>query len=94
MSPNEQHLLDAITEAVLQYDVERVRDLTQQVVVKRLDPLRALEDGLGRGLRQVGALFGRREAFLPEPECTECSPSSAVLSLRHARRAFPGLCRS
>jgi corrinoid protein of di/trimethylamine methyltransferase len=66
MSPNEQQLLDALTEAVLQYDVERVRDLTQQVVVKRLDPLRALEDGLGRGLRQVGALFGRREAFLPE----------------------------
>jgi corrinoid protein of di/trimethylamine methyltransferase len=66
MGPDEQQLLDALTAAVLQYNVERVRALTQQVVAKGLDPLRALEDGLGRGLRQVGALFGRREAFLPE----------------------------
>lgn len=62
----EQQLLDALTGAVLEYDVERVQALTQQVVAEGYDSLRALEDGLGRGLRRVGVLFGRREAFLPE----------------------------
>jgi corrinoid protein of di/trimethylamine methyltransferase len=67
MSTNtEQQLLEALTAAVLEYDVERVQTLTQQVVAEGYDPLRALEDGLGRGLRRVGVLFGRREAFLPE----------------------------
>ena len=65
-SDSEQELLDALTVAVLAYDVELVQSLTQQVVVQDFDPLRALEEGLGRGLRQVGAMFGRREAFLPE----------------------------
>ena len=63
---SEQELLDALTAAVLAYDVEQVQTLTQQVVITGYDPLRALEDGLGRGLRRVGAMFGRREAFLPE----------------------------
>lgn len=62
----ERQLLDALTAAVLEYDVERVQALTRQVVAEGYDPLRALEDGLGRGLRRVGMLFGRREAFLPE----------------------------
>ena len=62
----EQQLLEALTAAVLAYDVEQVRALTRQVVAAGVDPLRALEDGLGRGLRHVGTLFGRREAFLPE----------------------------
>lgn len=62
----EQALLEALTAAVLAYDVERVQALTRRVVAERVDPLRALEDGLGQGLRQVGTLFGRREAFLPE----------------------------
>lgn len=62
----EQSLLDALTAAVLAYDVKQVQSLTRHVVAQSYDPLRALEDGLGRGLRQVGAMFGRREAFLPE----------------------------
>jgi 5-methyltetrahydrofolate--homocysteine methyltransferase len=66
ITKEEQSLLDALTSAVLEYDVDRVKVLTQQVVDGAFDPLRALEDGLGRGLRRVGAMFGRREAFLPE----------------------------
>jgi 5-methyltetrahydrofolate--homocysteine methyltransferase len=67
MSPDKEHLLlEALTAAVLAYDVTRVEALTRQVVREGVDPLRALEDGLGRGLRHVGTLFGRREAFLPE----------------------------
>jgi corrinoid protein of di/trimethylamine methyltransferase len=61
-----QQLLKALTAAVLAYDLDQVRVLTRQVLVQGVDPLRALEEGLGRGLRQVGAMFGRREAFLPE----------------------------
>lgn len=63
---SKQELLDALTAAVLAYDVEQVQTLTRKVVAQGFDPLRALEEGLGRGLRQVGAMFGRREAFLPE----------------------------
>jgi 5-methyltetrahydrofolate--homocysteine methyltransferase len=67
MYSNKKHpLLEALTAAVLAYDVEHVKSLTRQVVLEGVDPLRALEDGLGRGLRHVGTLFGRHEAFLPE----------------------------
>lgn len=62
----EQRLLNALTASVLAYDVEEVTALTRQVVARGFDPLRALEEGLGRGLRRVGAMYGRREAFLPE----------------------------
>jgi corrinoid protein of di/trimethylamine methyltransferase len=59
-------LNEELAQAVMAYDQERSRALAKEVVTKGLNPLRAIDEGLARGLRQVGDLFGRREAFLPE----------------------------
>lgn len=66
MPPGSSDLNEKLARAVMMYDPERSRALAKEIVTKGLDPLRAIDEGLARGLRQVGVLFGRREAFLPE----------------------------
>jgi len=59
-------LSEELARAVMAYDADRSRALAREVVARGLDPLRAIDEGLAKGLRDVGTLFGKREAFLPE----------------------------
>jgi len=59
-------LNEQLVRAVMTYDAERSRTLAREVIAKGLDPMKAIDEGLARGLRHVGTLFGKREAFLPE----------------------------
>lgn len=61
-----EELLKRMEEAVKDYDEEEARRLAEEAVRMGLDPVEALEQGLAKGLREVGERFGRGEAFITE----------------------------
>ncbi len=62
----EQGLLDALRQAVVDGDIQETEALARKSVQEGIDPLLALEDGLGKGIKIVGDGFGKGEMFLPE----------------------------
>jgi len=66
MKEKEQKLLDALQQAVIQGDAVKTDHLAKAAIEQGVDPLLALEEGLGKGIRMVGDAFGKEELFLPE----------------------------
>ncbi len=62
----EQGLLKALQQAVIDGDTQETETLAKKAVKEGINPLLALEEGLGKGIRIVGDGFGKGEAFLPE----------------------------
>lgn len=62
---NEQEILNSLTQAVLEYDKEKAVELAKKALEARIDPIKALDHGLGKGIREVGEKFHRMEVFLP-----------------------------
>lgn len=61
----EETILRELKESVLAYDEERVKEAARRALEARIDPLRALEEGLAEGVREVGDKFEAGEVFLP-----------------------------
>jgi len=51
---------------VLSYDVEGAMLAAKKAVEVGVDPLKAIEEGLAQGIKEVGNKFGKGEIFLPE----------------------------
>lgn len=67
MSPmSEQEILDRLREAVIRADVEAVESAAKMALAAGIDPLRAIEEGLAVGLREVGGRFSKLELFLSD----------------------------
>jgi len=60
-----EDVLKRLKEAILNYDVEAAVEASKQVIKTGFDPLKAIEQGLGEGLKIVGEKFGAGEIFLP-----------------------------
>jgi len=58
-------ILKRLKEAVVKYDVELTVELAKEVIATGFDPLKAIEQGLGEGLRVIGDQFEAGEIFLP-----------------------------
>lgn len=62
----EQKILDGLRQAVIDGDVQGTEELARKTIKEGMDPLIALEEGLGKGMSIVGDCFGKGETFLPE----------------------------
>jgi len=60
-----EDVLKRLKEAVMNYDVEGTVDASKEVIKTGFDPLKAIEQGLGEGLKIVGEKFEAAELFLP-----------------------------
>lgn len=60
-----EDILKRLREAVVKYDVELTVELAKEVIATGFDPLKAIEQGLGEGLRVIGDEFEAGEIFLP-----------------------------
>jgi corrinoid protein of di/trimethylamine methyltransferase len=60
-----EDVLKRLKEAVINYDVEGAVEASKEVIKTGFDPLKAIEQGLGEGLKIVGEKFGAGEIFLP-----------------------------
>jgi len=60
-----EDVLKRLKEAIMTYDVEGAVEASKEVIKTGFDPLKAIEQGLGEGLKVVGEKFGAGEIFLP-----------------------------
>lgn len=58
--------IEKLKNAVINYEVDCVKDIAQEILEKGIDPIKAIEQGLGEGIKIVGKKFGDGEIFLPE----------------------------
>jgi corrinoid protein of di/trimethylamine methyltransferase len=62
----EEIILNKLANAILKYDPDAAVEAAKEALDSGVDPVKAIEDGLAKGLRIVGERFGSGEAFLAE----------------------------
>lgn len=65
-SMSEKEIIDGLRKAVVNYDDEGVKKLANKVIEKGFDPLKAIQEGLVKGINEVGEKFGAKKIFLSE----------------------------
>ncbi len=63
---NEQELLAAAKQAILDYDVAKAEEAAKQALAGGADPVALVEKGFVPGIVEVGDLFDAGEVYLPE----------------------------
>jgi len=61
----EDEVLKRLSDAVLNFDSVAAADAARATVALGISPIKAIEEGLAKGLREVGDRFERGELFLP-----------------------------
>jgi len=61
-----QEMYEAMTQSIIDGEVEEAGRLAQQAIEAGIDPLAAINDGFVKGLDQVGEAFGCGDMFLPD----------------------------
>lgn len=77
----------SLTEAVVNFDIEGVRRLAQEVINNGLDPYEAITEALNEGMRIVGEKYEAKEYFLSELLLTGESMKAALEVLTPHLRA-------
>ncbi len=62
---SEQEILRRLSDAVLQFDAEAAAEAARASVAAKMNPVRAIEEGLAVGLRVIGDKFEAGELWLP-----------------------------
>jgi corrinoid protein of di/trimethylamine methyltransferase len=65
-SNDAENVLSAISDAVVNFNVDNVKKAVQEALNNGLDPLRIMEEGLAKGARVMGDRFANGDAFLTE----------------------------
>ncbi len=63
---SEAKIFAELCEAVVSGDVDAVTGAAKEVIRRRVDPVKAIENGLSKGARIIGDKFERLEIFLPD----------------------------
>jgi corrinoid protein of di/trimethylamine methyltransferase len=77
-------ILETLMVAMIEGDQAKVRENARAALDVHLDPLRAVEEGLSKGMAIVGERFEEGEAFLPELLTAAETFSSAMEILKPA----------
>jgi len=59
-------ILDELKQAVMDGDSDQVKELCQKVLDEHLNPVEAVEQGLIKGIEEIGRLWTEGEMFLPD----------------------------
>ena len=63
---SEAQILAKLCDAVVSGDVDAVAGAAKEVVRRRVDPVKAIDNGLSKGAKIIGDKFERLEIFLPD----------------------------
>lgn len=63
---NHEDILKSLADSVISGDEEKAREFAKKALEAGIDPLRAINDGLMKGMSQVGEDFSRLKIYLPE----------------------------
>lgn len=59
-------IFEKLKEAILEGDEDLVVEYVQQVIDQKIDPIAAIQNGLIKGIEELGARWKAGEAFLPD----------------------------
>jgi len=59
-------VLENLYMAVLKADPDLAKEAAKEAMAQKIDPMEAVENGLVRGIKEVGERFGREELFLTD----------------------------
>jgi corrinoid protein of di/trimethylamine methyltransferase len=60
-----EQVLQELYEAVLNFDSTAAENAAKEAIALNVDPIKAIEEGLAKGLREIGDKFERGELYLP-----------------------------
>lgn len=63
---SDEDVIERLKNAVINYEIDCIKEIAQEVLEKGIDPIKAIEKGLAEGIKVVGKKFGDGEIFLPE----------------------------
>jgi len=58
--------LQKLKDAVIVCDLDNVEKIAKEALSAGVNPVAAIQDGLAKGIKEVGERFGKGEAYLPE----------------------------
>ncbi len=61
-----EEVLEKLRVAVINGDIEAAEEVAKEAIKIGLDPLEAIEEGLSKGIKEVGDKFEKLELFLPD----------------------------
>lgn len=62
----ETEILEKLKEAVVNFDESLVQEMANKAIEEGIDPLKAVEEGMVKGLDIIGEKYEKEEIFLPE----------------------------
>lgn len=62
----ETEILERLKEAVVNFDESLVQEMANKAIEEGIDPLKAVEEGMVKGLDIIGEKYEKEEIFLPE----------------------------
>jgi trimethylamine corrinoid protein len=62
----QKEILENLSSAIVEGDAEKARKTAQEALQSKMDPLKAVDEGLSKGMAVVGERFEKGDAFLPE----------------------------
>jgi trimethylamine corrinoid protein len=62
----QKEILENLSSAIVEGDGEKARQSAQEALQSKMDPLKAVDEGLSKGMAIVGERFDKGDAFLPE----------------------------
>lgn len=62
---SETEILEKMRQAVLSYDSDAATSAAKEALEMKIDPVKAIEEGLAKGLREIGDKFEKGELYLP-----------------------------
>lgn len=63
---SKEEILDDLRSSVIEYDADKAVKSARRALDEGIEPIKALEDGLGKGIREMGEKFDNMEVYLPE----------------------------
>jgi len=62
----QKEIFEKLEKAVIEGDEGKAREVAQEILLNKIDPLKAVEQGLSKGMMILGDQFERGEIFLPD----------------------------
>jgi corrinoid protein of di/trimethylamine methyltransferase len=63
---DQKEILENLSMAIIEGDEDKAKEYAKEVLISKMDPLKAVEQGLSKGMITLGERFEKGEVFLPD----------------------------